>query len=103
MKIEKYIKIAAIGWVIITILLYIIHKIGGLSLMGVVDISASLAWILVAIFLVWVFATDGKAAWISTRSKLGRIVIRTILLFEAACAIALMVAMLVAIIDLIKI
>lgn len=91
---RSYATFAIIFWLVVTagLVFGVCH---GLDIGLAIFISMGIIWIVVAIFLVWVFTTDGRIAWNNRTDPIKRLAIRALLVFYAICAAAIMIMMLI--------
>ena len=90
-NLEKYAIFACVFWLIVTACLAAACR-HGLELRIAIFVSLSIIWVGFAVFLVWLFATDGRSAWHNRKTPAGKIAIRMLLVFYAITAVALLAA-----------
>lgn len=81
-----YLTGVALVWLVVTVLLYIC----GLRWTIVLFTSATILWLAILFLIVWIFATDGRKAWVESKSMAARMGIRVLLVIYASCIIFIM-------------
>lgn len=88
-NLKSFAIFAIIFWLIVSVGLVIACR-HGFDMGVAIFISLSIIWLVFAIFLFHVFATDGKKAWNDRTTRRGKLCIRGVLIFYALCAVVLL-------------